>query len=96
MDNFLMTYFAAAKAYRRQDFDAQLEKLWHINADAAKYLEESVGCSRWARAEFSSRRYNMMTTNIAESMNALLKEARSLPVLSLLNYIRMTIQRWFF
>ena len=38
----------------------------------------------------------MMTTNIAESMNVLLKEARTLPALSLLNYIRMTLQRWFF
>ena len=96
MDNFMATYFTAAKAYRRQDFDDQLQKLWQINAEAARYLEENVECNRWARAEFSSRRYNMMTTNIAESMNALLKEARTLPVLSLLHYIRMTLQRWFF
>ena len=85
MDNFIVIYFTAAKVYRRQDFDDQLQKLWQINAEAARYLEESVESNRWARAEFSSRRYNMMITNIAESMNALLKEARIILVLSLLN-----------
>ena len=38
----------------------------------------------------------MMITNIAESMNTLLKEGWTIPVLSLLNYIRMILQGWFF
>ena len=82
MDNFMATYFTAAKAYRRQDFNDQLQKLLQINAEAARYLEDGVECNRWVRAEFLIRRYIMMITNITESMNALLKEVRTIPVLS--------------
>uniref|UniRef100_A0A1S3XFH5 SWIM-type domain-containing protein n=2 Tax=Nicotiana TaxID=4085 RepID=A0A1S3XFH5_TOBAC len=35
-----------------------------------------------------------MTSNIAESINAALKDARELPVLPLLDYIRQLIGRW--
>ncbi|KAL4016972.1 hypothetical protein IC575_024643 [Cucumis melo] len=41
------------------------------------------------------RRYNMMTTNIAESMNSILKEPRDLPIASFLENVRALLQRWF-
>ncbi|TYK01458.1 MuDRA-like transposase [Cucumis melo var. makuwa] len=37
----------------------------------------------------------MMTTNIAESMNSILKEPRDLPIASFLEYVRALLQRWF-
>ena len=37
-----------------------------------------------------------MTTNISESLNNVLKDARELPVIGLLEFIRSLIQRWFY
>ncbi|KAJ4715080.1 MuDR family transposase [Melia azedarach] len=63
---------------------------------AAKYLEDDVGIHMWARSQFPSRRYDMQTTNIPESLNSLLRHARNLPVIALIEYIRSVIQRWFY
>ena len=73
-----------------------MNKLRSIHPDAANYLENDVGFHRWARCHFPVRRYDIMTTNIAESMNALLKEARTLPIVALADWIRSVLQRWFF
>ena len=37
-----------------------------------------------------------MVTNISESLNNVLKDARELPVIGLLEFIRSLIQRWFY
>lgn len=36
-----------------------------------------------------------MTSNIAESLNDVLKEARELPIISLIEFIRTTLMSWF-
>ena len=51
---------------------------------------------KWARAFFPGNRYNIMTTNIAECMNAVLRDARSLPLVPLLEAIRLLLQDWFY
>ena len=51
---------------------------------------------KWARSHFPGTRYNIMTTNIAECMNAVLRDARSLPIVSLLESIKNLIQDWFY
>ncbi|KAJ4727542.1 Transposase, MuDR, MULE transposase domain protein [Melia azedarach] len=63
---------------------------------AAKYLEDEVGLHRWARARFPFRRYDIQTTNIAESMNFVLRHARALPIIPLAEFVRSLIQRWFY
>ena len=50
---------------------------------------------KWARAHFPGDRYNLTTTNIAESINRVLSDARSLPVVRLLEAIRQMMTRWF-
>ncbi|XP_044477508.1 uncharacterized protein LOC123204774 [Mangifera indica] len=37
-----------------------------------------------------------MTTNIAESFNALARHARKLPVVMLIEFLRSTLQKWFY
>ncbi|XP_022874053.1 uncharacterized protein LOC111392877 [Olea europaea var. sylvestris] len=41
-----------------------------------------MGVEHWARSHFSGRRYNMMTSNDAESLNALFKKDRELPIIN--------------
>ncbi|XP_022155432.1 uncharacterized protein LOC111022579 isoform X2 [Momordica charantia] len=84
----------AAKAYRESQFRELWERISAFDNGVGMYLEE-VGLSRWTRIYCPGRRYNMMTTNIAESMNALLKEARELHVVSVIEHVRALLQRWF-
>ncbi|XP_044489961.1 uncharacterized protein LOC123214249 [Mangifera indica] len=80
-------YWKVAKAYIEFEFQQVMKSLSRLHPEAITYLCE-VGYDRWARAYFSSHRYNVMTTNIAESFNALVKHARGLPITMLLEFIR--------
>ncbi|XP_075111857.1 uncharacterized protein LOC142181996 [Nicotiana tabacum] len=51
---------------------------------------------RWARSCSPRRRYDMLTTNIIESMNSVLLEARELPILRMMDFIQVKLQRWFY
>jgi len=69
----------AARCYRLNDFDNAFNKIEERDLLLHAYLQRA-GVEMWARAHFSGDRYNLMTTNIAESMNRLLSKARNLPI----------------
>ncbi|XP_044497711.1 uncharacterized protein LOC123219789 [Mangifera indica] len=88
-------FWRAAKAYRLPDFEGAMRMINEENPSAGAYLQ-GIDYGRWARAYFPGIRYNIMTTNIAESFNALARHARKLPVMMLLEFLRSTIQKWFY
>ncbi|KAA0060373.1 protein FAR1-RELATED SEQUENCE 3-like [Cucumis melo var. makuwa] len=45
---------------------------------------ESIGFAKWSCAYSPRRRYNVMTTNISESLNSAMLKARELPICSML------------
>ncbi|KAL6179238.1 hypothetical protein ACLB2K_050754 [Fragaria x ananassa] len=91
----LMLYHTAAKKYQVSEFNTLMDDIRKIkDGEVCKYLED-IGCHKWARAHFMGYRYNMMTSNIAESMNAKLKEARKLPITALVDHLREVLQQWF-
>ncbi|XP_075074590.1 uncharacterized protein LOC142162165 [Nicotiana tabacum] len=51
---------------------------------------------RWVRSCSPQRRYDMLTTNIVESMNSVPLEARELPILRMMDFIQVKLQRWFY
>ena len=51
---------------------------------------------RWSRAHFPGERYNIMTSNSAESINAMSRFARRLPIVGLMEYFREFQQEWYF
>ncbi|KAM3250832.1 hypothetical protein P3L10_004902 [Capsicum annuum] len=57
-----------------------------VNKVSTEYLKEEKP-ERWAHSFHTNRRYNMLTTNNVESMNAVLRKARQLSILKLINYI---------
>ncbi|KAH9751900.1 SWIM-type domain-containing protein [Citrus sinensis] len=65
-----------------------------VSLNVHQYLTDA-GYEKWARSFFEGRRYGIMTTNIAESMNSVLKEARSLPIHKLMDSIIDKLQEWF-
>ncbi|XP_013745523.2 uncharacterized protein LOC106448146 [Brassica napus] len=65
-----------------------------MNASCAEYLE-GIGFEHWARVHFSGKRYDVMTSNIAESWNSVLREAREYPILALVEFIISKLMNWF-
>ncbi|XP_062112465.1 uncharacterized protein LOC133823619 [Humulus lupulus] len=47
-----------------------------------------------SRCHSPTRRYTMMTSNIAESINAALKAARTLPITTMMEGLRSLVQKW--
>ncbi|KAH9674858.1 glucomannan 4-beta-mannosyltransferase 9 [Citrus sinensis] len=95
-DQFEPAFINAAKAYGHEEFKRQLEGLWMLHSAAADYLENNVGTCNWARSEFEGRRYSILTTNIAESVNSLMREPRKFPITHLVDHFRKTLQQWFY
>ncbi|XP_020426633.1 uncharacterized protein LOC109950888 [Prunus persica] len=56
---------------------------------------DEAGLHKWSRAHMDGRRYNVMTTNTAESINSVLRFARMLPVVHLLGEIVNLLVKWF-
>lgn len=65
-----------------------------IDIACADYLIR-IGLQHWARSHFDGARYNIMTSNLAESLNAALSEAREYPIIPLLEYVRSMMMGWF-
>ncbi|KAH0761288.1 hypothetical protein KY290_017361 [Solanum tuberosum] len=53
--------------------------------EAIIVLEHEVGFEKWSRAHFPGNRYDVMNTNIVESLNAMLIDERENPVTSIFN-----------
>ncbi|XP_019234349.1 PREDICTED: uncharacterized protein LOC109214850 [Nicotiana attenuata] len=64
-----------------------------IDPSVQPYLFE-IGYERWSRAYSKVKRSMVMTSNIAESINAANKDARELPVMRLLEYMKNLLQQW--
>ncbi|RVW49007.1 hypothetical protein CK203_080949 [Vitis vinifera] len=84
----------AAHAYRVLEFNFIFGQLEMIDPRAARYLMD-IGVDRWARSYSTGKRYNIMMIGIVESLNAVLKNARDLPILQLVEELRNLLQKWF-
>ncbi|XP_020409192.1 uncharacterized protein LOC109946269 [Prunus persica] len=83
----------AAKSYSIAEFDCHFHKIKR-KEHVAQYLEEA-GLHKWSRAHMDGHRYNVMTTNITESINSVLRFARMLPVVHLIGEIVNLLVKWF-
>ncbi|XP_077226269.1 uncharacterized protein LOC143859446 [Tasmannia lanceolata] len=80
-DDMLYAYFwGAAKALRESHFRDEMEH-WPKE--------------HWASCYFQDSRYDVLTTNRSECFNAILKDARTLPIASLVEHIRWKISDFF-
>ncbi|XP_024006581.1 uncharacterized protein LOC18010822 [Eutrema salsugineum] len=67
-----------AYAYNLYDYNRYMAELRQIKPDLADYLKEA-DVSLWSRVHFVGDRYNIKTSNVAESINAALKKAWAIP-----------------
>ncbi|XP_020423873.1 uncharacterized protein LOC109950210 [Prunus persica] len=92
-DQILMHFEQAAKSYSIAEFDCHFRKIKR-KEHVAQYLEQAE-LHKWSRAHMDGRRYNVMTTNIAELINSVLRFARMLPVVHLIGEIINLLMKWF-
>ncbi|XP_016903392.2 uncharacterized protein LOC107992162 [Cucumis melo] len=71
-------------------------RLLESSAPGIREELESIGFAKWSRAYSPRMQYNVMTTNISKSLNSAMLKARELPICSMLEVLRMMLQRWFF
>ncbi|XP_023739446.1 uncharacterized protein LOC111887510 [Lactuca sativa] len=92
-DKTNMLFWRLVKAYKRNVF----EELWYrfssSRPQVAAYLCE-IPRAKWTRAYSPSKRYDYMTSNSAESMNALSIDARKMPIIPLLEFFRRLSEEW--
>ncbi|XP_019228001.1 PREDICTED: uncharacterized protein LOC109209228 [Nicotiana attenuata] len=86
-------YFAMARSYTLAEFNERMSKIEEINTRVKAYLYD-IGYHRWSRVHDTVNRTCTMTSNIAESLNTVTKDARELPVVELLEYMRTLLERW--
>ncbi|KAG7530139.1 Transposase MuDR plant [Arabidopsis thaliana x Arabidopsis arenosa] len=68
----------AARAYTVGDLRYWFEEIQKRNMECANYLIE-IGISHWTLAYFPGMRYNLMSSNISESLNAALAKGHRFP-----------------
>ncbi|KAH0714794.1 hypothetical protein KY284_007699 [Solanum tuberosum] len=85
--DYLYLYYNASKAYSLEEFDNHFVEFNNKCPAAAVVLEYDIVFEKWSRAYFPGNRYDVMTTNIAESLNAMLIDEMEYPVVSIFNSI---------
>ncbi|XP_047263634.1 uncharacterized protein LOC124896139 [Capsicum annuum] len=80
-------FYATAKAYSFDEFSKNFTRLKKNCPEAAHVLENMVGFEKWCRAHFPGNRYDVMTTNIIESLNSVLIDEQEYPVSYIFNLI---------
>ncbi|XP_009769372.2 uncharacterized protein [Nicotiana sylvestris] len=86
-------YFATARSYTLDEFNERMSKIEEVEPRVKSYLYD-IGYHRWSRIHATVNRTWTMTSNIAESLNAVTKDARELPIFDLLEYMRTLLERW--
>uniref|UniRef100_A0A1S4C6U2 Protein FAR1-RELATED SEQUENCE 5-like n=1 Tax=Nicotiana tabacum TaxID=4097 RepID=A0A1S4C6U2_TOBAC len=82
-----------ARSYTLDEFNERMLKIEEVDPCVKSYLYD-IGYHRWTRVHAMVNRTFTMTSNIAESLNVVTKEARELPIYDLLEYMRMLLERW--
>ncbi|XP_062085382.1 uncharacterized protein LOC133791471 [Humulus lupulus] len=84
----------AAYAWSKIECDRHFEVLKRMDPPIATYVEQ-IGLEKWARPYCPGDRYNIMTSNAAESFNNVTEEFRKYPITTLVEFTRFTLQNWF-
>ncbi|XP_019242596.1 PREDICTED: uncharacterized protein LOC109222731 [Nicotiana attenuata] len=86
-------FFAMARAYKIEDFNRLMQDMDSVDKRVRGYLFQ-VGYEKWSIVHSTINRSMVMTSNIAESLNARNREARELPIMSLLDYMMNLVMEW--
>ncbi|GJS82525.1 transposase, MuDR, MULE transposase domain protein [Tanacetum coccineum] len=94
-ERYKVLYWKTCKAYTEQEFDNLMSDIQAVRPDAHHKLVEPR-IEKWSRAKCPANRYNYMTSNSAESVNALTKEVRKIPITALMDWYRDRLRKWYY
>ncbi|PHU29782.1 hypothetical protein BC332_01875 [Capsicum chinense] len=63
-----------------KEFSDHFEEFKNYYPEAAFFLEHELSFEKWSRAYFPSNRFDVMTTNIAKSINSMFIDEREYPM----------------
>ena len=81
-------------ASTERKFNKHMTITWRINFEAQQWLE-AIPFQLWELSHDGGRRYGIMTTNMSEIFNSVLKEARSLPFTALVQLTFFRLNSYF-
>lgn len=85
----------AARATTEMEFNQCMKDMKALNPGAVEWLDATTKPEHWADLYFKGKRYEHLTSNIAEAFNAKLLLARQMPILAMLEEIRHQVMGWF-
>ena len=88
------SYWKVINAYRVEDFRGYMMEISQRYPRVASYLNNQVGFEKWLQCHFPGLRYNITTTNMVESLNNMLINAREFPYVALLDIIKAKMSKW--
>ncbi|XP_062100371.1 uncharacterized protein LOC133806267 [Humulus lupulus] len=88
-------YKKAAIAYRIEEFNKHFDHICKIYPRVVKYLENDVKFKKLSRAHFGGNWFEVMTSNIVETVNNLMRKAREYPIIAMIDFIISTMGQWF-
>ncbi|XP_026419509.1 uncharacterized protein LOC113315448 [Papaver somniferum] len=74
-----------------EGFDQGMQKLKDMGCDGLHKFLSEIPVECWSNAHCLGCRYDDMCSNIAESFNSWIKEAKGMPIATLVNWIRLKI-----
>eukprot|EP00268_Persea_americana_P040560 TRINITY_DN40300_c0_g1_i6.p1 TRINITY_DN40300_c0_g1~~TRINITY_DN40300_c0_g1_i6.p1 ORF type:complete len:742 (-),score=94.17 TRINITY_DN40300_c0_g1_i6:207-2432(-) len=86
-DGIVAKFWNAARAYKPFEYERHMNDIRNISEEAHTWIEE-IGKQYWANAFVEGRRYDMLTTNIDEFTNSLLKDVKELPITKQVEAVR--------
>ncbi|KAM6586974.1 hypothetical protein CsatA_009579 [Cannabis sativa] len=89
-DVFTNHIYTCTHTYSKSEFQREFENIRAMNVAVAQYLEE-IGFEKWVRLYFSGVRYNVMTSNRAESFNNTTKDARGNLITTAVAFLRSKV-----
>ncbi|KAJ9566875.1 hypothetical protein OSB04_002841 [Centaurea solstitialis] len=93
IDDNKTLFWKTCKANTAHEFEFQMNAL--IAAVPYAEMLNRIGANKWSRAHFPGQRYNIMSSNSVESMNAHAIVARKHPIVGLMDYFRSYQQQWY-
>ncbi|CAE5988591.1 unnamed protein product [Arabidopsis arenosa] len=85
----------AARSFTVGDLDYWLAEIDRRKPKCTEYLMD-ICLPFWTLAHCPQKRYNLMSSNISESLNAALVKAVDYPIVSTVEFIRTMLMRWFY
>ena len=84
----------AASAHQVRKFESMMWQIKEENIEAYAYLME-IPLDKWTVSHDDGKRWGVLTTNLSESFNGVLKKARGLPVIAMIRLsLEQTIERY--